>query len=88
MSEETKPLPEHSRLLAEWLGDRKQEEGAKLLGFAQQTLSRLLAGRDAGLEVRIKCKRVAGVPLGAWPTKDPLGVTDEELDEPTGGEAA
>lgn len=73
-------------LLRLWVGGRRQSEAAQVLGVAQQTVSSLLRGTEPSLAVKLLLRRIAGIPLDAWPTEEILRESDLAL--PPGQEDA
>jgi hypothetical protein len=73
MSSEERSVP---ALLKAWMGERKQSEAAEVLDVSQQTVSRLLAGGDASLKLRLKLRRICGISLDVWPTEAEITEAD------------
>lgn len=73
-----------SDLLRLWVDGRKQSDAARELGVSQQTVSSLLRGVEPALPLKIVLRRVAGIPLDAWPTREIL--TESDLASPPGQE--
>lgn len=64
------------RALTRWTQGRSQESLAAELGCSQQTVSRILAGGEPSLGLKLVIRRKAGVPLDAWPTPEVVSEAD------------